>query len=302
MSAPPQPRERVIELPHLKLAAQVWGEDGLPSLLAVHGWLDNAGSFARLAPLLAGRFQVLALDLPGHGHSGHLPPGMGYHYSDHVRRLLQVLDVLKAERISVLAHSLGAGISSLVAAAAPARIEHLWLIEGLGPLADDGSRTLPRWREALAPSPARQRRPLRLFTSIEQAVAARVAASGLAAELARPIVERGLLAVDGGWRWRSDPRLTRPSAIRLAESQVRSLLVGIATPTALLLAQPETPYLPGALLRERAACVPDIAVSWMAGCHHLHLEHPQAVADWILGRNGVRDNYAGDRQGPITRK
>jgi pimeloyl-ACP methyl ester carboxylesterase len=280
---PAQPRERGISLPHLKLAAQVWGEDGLPPLLAVHGWLDNAGSFARLAPLLAGHFQVIALDLPGHGHSQHLPAGMGYHYSDHVRTLLEVLDALQAERIHVLAHSLGAGICSLVAAAAPARLGRLWLIEGLGPLADDGSHTLARWREVLAPPPARKRRPLRLFTGIEQAVAARVAASGLAADLARPIVERGLLAVDGGWRWRSDPRLTRPSAIRLAESQVRSLLAGVDTPTALLLAQPETPYLPGALLRERAACVPDITVSWMAGCHHLHLEHPRAVAGWVLG-------------------
>ncbi|MBN8712616.1 MAG: alpha/beta fold hydrolase [Xanthomonadales bacterium] len=281
MNAPLQPRERTLTLPHLQLTAQVWGEDGLPPLLAVHGWLDNAGSFARLGPLLATRFQVIALDLPGHGHAQHLPPGMGYHYGDHVRTLLEVLDALGTERVRVLGHSLGAGISSLVAAAAPARIERLWLIEGLGPLADDGSHTLERWRKALVPRPER-RRPLRLFTSIEQAVAARSAASGLAADLARPIVERGLLAVDGGWRWRSDPRLTQPSASRLAESQVRSLLAGIDTPTALLLAQPESPYLPGAQLRERAACVPDIAVSWMAGCHHLHLEHPQAVADWIV--------------------
>jgi len=276
-----QPRERSLELPHLALAAQAWGDPALPPLLAVHGWLDNAGSFARLAPLLAARFHVIALDLPGHGHSGHLPAGATYHFSDYVRTLLAAIELLARDRITLLGHSLGAGVAALAAAAAPRRIERLLLIEGLGPLGDDGAHTLQRWRDALAAA-APSRRPLRLFASIEQAVEARSSASGLRAELARPIVERGLRAVDGGWRWRSDARLTQASATRLTESQIRALLRGIEAPGALLLAQPETPYLPGAMMRERAACVPGMRVTALPGGHHLHLEHPQAVAAWIL--------------------
>jgi len=278
--APPVPAERRITLPTLSLAAQVWGDDGAPPLLALHGWLDNAGSFARLAPLLAARYQVIALELPGHGHSGHLAAGASYHYLEYVRVVLAAVEALALPRYRLLGHSLGAGVAALVAAATPARVERLLLIEGLGPLGDDGTQTLTRFREALAPRKERAR-PLRVFRDIGHAISARSVASGLPTALARPIVERGLMEADGGWRWRSDPRLTRPSPLRLAESQVHALLAGIAAPTALLLAHPTTPYLPAAPMRQRAACVPNIAVSHLDGGHHLQLEHPAAVAAWI---------------------
>lgn len=272
--------EQVIELAQLHLHAQVWGDAAAPPLLALHGWLDNAASFARLAPLLADRWRVIALELPGHGHSGHLPGAAEYHYIDYVRAVLAAADVLQLQRYRLLGHSLGAGVAALVASAQPDRIERLSLIEGLGPLGDDGQRTLQRFRDAMTKAPSR-RRSLRTFRSLEQAVDVRVAASGLAAELARPIVERGVAEHDGGWRWRSDPRLMQPSATRLAESQVHALLAGITAPTSLLLAQPTTPYLPDAQMRARAACVAKIHVAHMPGGHHLHLEHPQAVADWL---------------------
>ncbi len=107
-------------------------------------------------------------------------------------------------------------------------------------------------------------------------------ASGLPADQARPIVERGLRKTGDGWHWRSDPRLNRASPVRLAEGQIHSLLRGIESPTALLLAKPEAPYLPEALMQARADCVDDIVVSHMDGGHHLHLEHPEAVASWIV--------------------
>lgn len=274
------PTEHRIALPHLALAAQVWGDDAAPPLLALHGWLDNAGSFALLAPSLARRFRVIALDLPGHGYSDHLAPGASYHYLDYVRAVLQAADAMQLDRYALLGHSMGAGIASLVAAATPRRIERLRLIEGLGPLGDDSTQTLTRFRESLAAPPG-ARRPLRVFRDIEQAVSARVIVSGLPAELARPIVARGLMEGDGGWRWRSDPRLTHSSAVRLADAQIHALLGGIESPTALMLASPATAYLPSSPMQARADCVAKITVSYVAGGHHLHLEQPAIVAEWV---------------------
>lgn len=278
MSATLPPIEHDIVLPHQRLRAQVWGKADAPPLLALHGWLDNAGSFARLAPLLADRWRFIALELPGHGHSDHLPAGLHYHFVDYVRCVLAATETLGLQRYNLLGHSLGAGISALVAAAQPERIERLLLIEGLGPIGDDGHLTLRRFRDAMTTHATG--RSLRAFPSIEKAISARTMASGLPGEQARPIVERGLRETTDGWHWRSDPRLNRPSPLRTAEAQIHALLQGIEAPTALLLARPDTPYLPGPQMQARANCVGDIAVTHMDGGHHLHLEHPSAVADW----------------------
>ena len=46
-------------------AAKVWGpDDGVP-ILALHGWLDNAGTFDRLAPLLHANIRLVCLDFCG---------------------------------------------------------------------------------------------------------------------------------------------------------------------------------------------------------------------------------------------
>ncbi|MGN6312647.1 MAG: alpha/beta fold hydrolase [Rhodanobacteraceae bacterium] len=275
-------RELALSLPFGPLAALEWGEPEAPPLLALHGWLDNAASFAALAPLLAKDFRVIAPDMPGHGRSTHLPRGIGrYHVVDYVDHLLNAADALQLQRFRLLGHSLGAGVASLTAAAAPARIEKLALIEGLGPLADDGSQTLARWREAEAQRSVGRRAP-RVFRSVDEALAARTGVGDLNADEARALVVRGVREAEGGYTWSSDARLRLPTPLRIDELQLHRLLAGIEAPTLLLLADPETQYLPRALMEARAACVRDIRIERIGGRHHLHLQHPREVAERVL--------------------
>src|SRR5436190_192660 len=69
--------EMKIPVPYGYIAAKVWGTLNQDSIkvIAMHGYMDNAGTFDRLIPLLPENYYVVAFDLPGHGFSSHVPYG-----------------------------------------------------------------------------------------------------------------------------------------------------------------------------------------------------------------------------------
>jgi len=279
-------RELSLELPHLRLAAQAWGDPQLPRLLALHGWLDNAASFDRLAPLLCEHFHIVAIDLPGHGRSGHRPPGTWYHYVDYLGDTLAAADALGWTRFGLLGHSLGGAVASMLAAACPQRIERLFLIEALGPLTAAVDQTLTLLQRAISQRHGLPAKALRVFASEAEAAQARAQAGDLSLEAAQIMVARGIKPASGGFVWSSDPRLTLTSPQRYIEAQVLAVLDELRVPTQLILAQPPPSFLPEALINPRIARVHDIDVVRIAGHHHLHLDDPQPVAAAMLA------NYA----------
>jgi pimeloyl-ACP methyl ester carboxylesterase len=177
--------ELSLELPHLRLAAQAWGDPQLPRLLALHGWLDNAASFDRLAPLLCEHFHIVAIDLPGHGRSGHRPPGTWYHYVDYLGDALAAADALGWTQFGLLGHSLGGAVASMLAAASPQRIERLFLIEALGPLTAEVDQTLSLLQRAISQRHGLPAKALRVFASEAEAAQTRAKAGDLSLEAAQ---------------------------------------------------------------------------------------------------------------------
>lgn len=254
------------------------GNDGGARVLALHGWLDNAASFLPLAAHLDG-VDLVALDLPGHGASAHLPPAADYLATSAARAAFAAADALGWERFALLGHSLGGSVASLMAAAQPHRIERLVSIESLGLLVETEDRTATRLREAFAAQTGLTAKQLRVFADIDTAVHARMQGIGKVGEAAaRLLVERGIVQVDGGYTWRSDPRLTLPTLVRMTEAQVRDLLSGIECPTRVIYAAPAQSYFPEPLRSERAAALPHGELIVLPGSHHLHMEDAPAVA------------------------
>jgi pimeloyl-ACP methyl ester carboxylesterase len=271
-------REVFIDSARGRFAALRNDRTDAPKLLAMHGWLDNAASFLPMAPSLA-HYDLVALDMPGHGRSFHYPADAEYSLFSTILDLLAAADALGWERFAVLGHSMGGAIASLLAAAAPERIERLFLIEALGPLAASEDTTASRLRDAVTQRRALDGKRKRVFADPDVAVHARMQTNITALDevSSRLLVARGIRAVAGGYEWSSDARLTLPTAVRMSEIQVRDCLHAIVCPVTLLVADPPPPYFTPGLREARVACVADIRCVSMPGSHHLHMTHPIEV-------------------------
>ncbi|UTW07769.1 alpha/beta fold hydrolase [Pseudomonas benzenivorans] len=269
-----------LRLPHIELAAHLYGPaDGAP-VIALHGWLDNAASFARLAPKLPG-LRIVALDFAGHGHSDHRPAGAGYAIWDYVHDVLQVAEQFGWQRFSLLGHSMGAIVSVLLAGALPERVERLALIDGLIPYTGEADSAPQRLGEALVAQMALTGKRKPVYAEFARAVEARMRGIGaVSREAAELLAQRGLMPVPGGYTWRTDSRLTLPSPLRLTRAHAMAFIQRLQCPVNLVLAeqgmltaQPQF----AELLSDRP-----ITLSRLPGGHHLHLDDEagaQAVAD-----------------------
>ncbi|HEY2344890.1 MAG TPA: alpha/beta hydrolase [Xanthomonadaceae bacterium] len=256
-------------------ALRAGNRQGAP-LLAMHGWLDNAASFVPLMSYLA-EFDLVSLDLPGHGASAHRAPGYDYAFVDWIHDALDALDALGWQRARLLGHSMGAAIATMVAASAPERVEKMALIEALGPLAGAATSAGERLRAAVTARRTAAQRPRKTIESIAIAVKARLAVGDMRDDAARLIVERNLEVVEGGWRWRSDPRLVLPSHLRITEEAALSIVAAVEAPTLLIAADPAPPYFTPQMREARVALLRDGRQVVLPGGHHLHMEQPEIV-------------------------
>lgn len=258
-------------LPHIEVAGKAWGEPGGLPVIALHGWLDNAATFDRVAPALEG-VHLVALDLPGHGLSGHMP-ATGYSLWQQAASVLQVAEDLGWERFALLGHSMGAIISGILAGSLPERIIGAAMIDGLMPFtseADDAPRQMARFFKSSLQLGSK-RKPI--YDSADKAISARVlgGTTPISREAAGCLVERGLMPHDGGWTWRTDPQLMLPSPLRLTQRHAVSFIENISAPACLVLANQGVMHKHPEVL-ERINAFEHLQIHRIDGGHHLHLE------------------------------
>ena len=255
-----------LSLPHIELAAHIFGpEDGMP-VIALHGWLDNANSFARLAPRLSG-LRIVALDFAGHGHSDHRPQGAGYSLADYAFDVLCVAEQLGWTQFALLGHSLGAIVSVVIAGSFPERVTRLALIDGIVLRTGAEADAAERMGQALQAQLDLQHKRKSVHPTLDRAIEARmkgmVAVSREAAEF---LAQRGLMPVPGGYSWRSDSRLTLPSPLRLSDEQAMSFVRRVSCPTTLVVAEQGMLASHSELLNRLP-----FNLERLPGGHHLHI-------------------------------
>jgi pimeloyl-ACP methyl ester carboxylesterase len=251
-------------------------------VVALHGWLDNAGSFELLAPALAG-CHIVALDAAGHGKSDHRSADASYNIWQDLGDILDVADALGWRRFSLLGHSRGAAVATLFAGTFPERVDRLMLIEGGLPIIGAAADAPENLAHVLERTRVLRDRRGRIFATRDEAIAERVDGfSPVSAEAAELLARRSLRAVPGGWQWQSDQRLKAGSEFRLTREELVAFLERITAPAISVLAE-QSPFAELELYAEMPQHFADIEVHRIPGRHHLHLEGASdAIAALLL--------------------
>ncbi len=270
LESTPLCRDEKLLLSSGELALQYWGDENKPLILCLHGWLDNSASFHLLAQRLMKDYQLLLVDLPGHGLSDPLADGAHYYIWQNIETLYEIMQKLNIERVNLLGHSMGGVVASLFAGTFAAKVNSLVLLDSLGPLASSAQQTPSQLAKAIIDS-QKLGSGLRVFADVEQALSARKKSSPeMTDDALRPIVKRNLIKVEGGYSWRTDKRLRHSSKVRLTEDQVQVFLAGISAKVLVIFA--ERGIVPKLWYKQRLEKIANQQSITLPGHHHFHCE------------------------------
>lgn len=264
------PRDRFVTVNGLRLRYRDWGGRGQP-LLALHGSAAHAHWWDPVAPRLAGRVRVLALDWRGHGRSA-WPRPPAYRTEDFVADLVGVIASLRLERVVVSAHSMGGQIALAFAAWHPRALERLVVVDAkpmvnlarLLALRVRGER--PRLEFATRAAALRRFRLLPPETTAPP-------------DLVRAVAARGLQRLPSGrWVYRFDAACERTRE----PVDAWPLLPRIAVPT-LIVRGEGSAILPREMAERMAKLIPSARLEEVPRAyHHVMLDAPAALADCLL--------------------
>ena len=102
---------------------------GKATVVLVHGWTCDSSSWDAQVPVLASRYRVVTLDLPGHGRSD--APKDGKFSMDLFARAVEAVRVeAGADKIVLIGHSMGAPVIRQYARLFPQHVAKLMTMDG----------------------------------------------------------------------------------------------------------------------------------------------------------------------------
>ena len=202
-----QPQSRFYMSQRLKMHYLVWGDESKPPLILVHGTRDHAHSWDRTAQALVDRYCVYAPDLRGHGDSAWAVGG-NYSIIDYGLDMHALGEAIGRPPYTIIAHSLGGGVTLQYAGTFPEKVERIITIEGLGGMVWAERARKPahvRMREWVESMRSLEHRQLHVYRDMEYATERMLEANKhLSPELARRLTETGVRSADGGFVWKFD--------------------------------------------------------------------------------------------------
>jgi pimeloyl-ACP methyl ester carboxylesterase len=251
----------------IRLHARHWGEPGRGVLILLHGGGANLHWWDHLAPALAERFHVVALDFRGHGESDH-PAELESGGFD--RDLESLVRHLRASPVRLVGHSMGAHVA----------LRHAAIHGGVAALAAiEASRGATRRDRRRARLALAARRSYRTREEAEARYRFLPDAPGADEALRRAVAAHSVRELpDGRFGYRFDPRwFSLPSSPPPPLARI--------TCPCLVLRGADSSLLSAEGAAELAEEIPEARVVEIAEAgHNVHLERPEEVlrALWPL--------------------
>jgi pimeloyl-ACP methyl ester carboxylesterase len=260
LTSDPEPRLVTTAVGTVAVAEE--GRIDAPAVLCVHGLPGTSRDFRYLGPLLAPRFRVVRVEMPGFGRS----PASAIRTLPGWARVLEALrDGLELHRPLLLSHSFGGGACLFAAAAAPDRWRGLVLLASIG----------TRLHREMRWPPSTYRRM----------------ATGLRFPLTRPFLvmaarsayRRADLPVPSSW-WEL---LLHVGLLASVDFPALAAAAGAATLPALAVSALDDRISQASVQRDLAASLPDCTpLVFPSGGHHLQKHRAREVAEAVVERFG----------------
>jgi len=217
-----EPEPRYYYSQRLKLHYAVWGDEGKPPLILIHGGRDHCRNWDRVALALNDRYTIYAPDLRGHGDSDWALGSM-YSLPEFVLDIATLVAELGEDPLTVIGHSLGGAIALQYAGTFPDRVRKVVAIEGLGPPTIEHQPAHLRMRHWIDHMHEMERRQPRRYASVEDATRRMLEANPhLTTEMAHYLTLHGTRDNDDdtlSWKFDNYVRIRSPYGFNLEDAQ-----------------------------------------------------------------------------------
>lgn len=187
-----------VEVDGVRISCRAWGKGGDPVAILVHGGAAHAGWWDHVAPHLAAGHRVIAVDLSGHGDSGHRESYSLDAWADEVMAVAQA----ESDQPPVL---LGHSMGGFVVLTAAQRYGHA--IQGAAAIDSPVREMSPEARAWVASKHVPGNKTYGDRETILGRFRTLPRDDASLPYVHRHLAEGSIKKVDGGWTWKFDPRI-----------------------------------------------------------------------------------------------
>ena len=264
-----EPTASETEVAGARIAFRTWGapsETNAPDLVLVHGGAANSRWWDHLAPLLASDRRVVAIDLSGHGDSGHRSDYSPDRWADELDAVIGASGLSRPP--VVVGHSLGGFVTMRLAARGTTRLAGVIIVDS--PIGEKREPT------PLEPDPVNFGKGRVHGTAAEVVARFRpVPRQPALPYIAAHVAENSVREVDGGWTWKFDPTFLH------LRSEIPADLRGLSCPAVLIFG--ENGIVPPEV-RHSSQQIAGVAVVEIPDAYHaIMLDQPLALLAAIRG-------------------